>query len=68
MKIREQIQGYQTGDFLVDVSGVLRYRDRACVPMEDTEIIEQILREAHYTPYTIHPGWTKMYKNLKAHF
>ncbi len=39
MRIREQIQGDQTGDFLVDASGVLGYKDRACVPM-DTEIIE----------------------------
>jgi hypothetical protein len=27
-----------------------------------------ILREAHKTPYTIHPGETKMYRDLKQNF
>ena len=27
-----------------------------------------ILREAHWTPYTIHPGETKMYRDLKLIF
>ena len=28
----------------------------------------QILTEAHETPYSVHPGTTKMYKDLKEHF
>jgi hypothetical protein len=27
-----------------------------------------ILKEAHRTPYTIHPGETKIYRDLKPHF
>ncbi len=34
----------------------------------DSEIQKEILSEAHYTPNTIHPGGTKMYKDLKAKF
>ncbi len=56
MRIRDQIQSDQTRDFLVNASGVLR--DRPCVPV-DYEIREQIQREAHYTPYAIHPGGTR---------
>jgi hypothetical protein len=32
------------------------------------EIKELILKEAHETPYTIHPGSTKMYMDLKELF
>jgi hypothetical protein len=33
-----------------------------------TEIKELILREAHETPYSIHPGSMKMYMDLKELF
>jgi hypothetical protein len=32
------------------------------------EICEIILREAHDSAYSIHPGCTKMYQDLKTHF
>jgi hypothetical protein len=32
------------------------------------EIKQTILREAHTTPYTIHPGSTKMYRDVKSTF
>ena len=35
---------------------------------EDLELREQIMLEAHSTPYSIHPGTIKMYKDLKDHF
>ena len=40
---------------------------RICVP-NDEEIKKQILYEAHNTPYAMHPGTTKMYRDLKKHF
>ena len=55
LRIREQLDRGQAEGFAVDSSGVLRYRDRLCVPM-DSEIREDILREAHCSPYTVHPG------------
>ncbi len=66
-RIRDHIPNDQTGDFIVDASGILKYMDRACVPV-DTETREHILRDAYYTPYTIYPSGTKVYKDLKAHF
>jgi hypothetical protein len=38
-----------------------------CVP-DIPEIKELILKEAHETPYSIHPGSTKMYMDLKELF
>jgi hypothetical protein len=32
------------------------------------EICELILREVHDSAYSIHPGCTKMYQDLKTHF
>ncbi|KAK1643793.1 hypothetical protein QYE76_061598 [Lolium multiflorum] len=48
-------------------SGSLWFQKRICVPDND-EIKEVILREAHQTPYSIHPGSTKMYMDLKELF
>ena len=53
-------------DFSI-VNGVLYFRDRFCVP-NIQEIKDEILKEAHHTRYTIHPGSTKMYRNLKIRF
>jgi hypothetical protein len=34
----------------------------------DSELKEVIMKEAHETPYSIHPGGTKMYQDLKERF
>ncbi|XP_070050863.1 uncharacterized protein [Nicotiana tomentosiformis] len=47
--------------------GVLRLQGRLCVPKVD-DVRERILEEAHSSRYSIHPGATKMYRDLKQHF
>ena len=44
--------------------GVLRYQGCLCVPNVD-DLREQILSEAHSSWYSIHPGATKMYRDLR---
>ncbi|XP_060170798.1 uncharacterized protein LOC132601749, partial [Lycium barbarum] len=44
--------------------GTLRYRGRLCVPDVDG-LRERIMSEAHNSRYSIHPGSTKMYHDLK---
>lgn len=46
--------------------GALYFGDRICVPKG--EVREEVLAEAHSSVYSIHPGGTKMYQDLKAHF
>ena len=46
--------------FTEDEEGVLWYKGRLCVPA-DSELKQAILKEAHDTLYSIHPGGTKMY-------
>ncbi|WMV54497.1 hypothetical protein MTR67_047882 [Solanum verrucosum] len=43
---------------------VLRYQGRLCVSNVD-DLREQILSEAHSSRYSIHPGSTKMYHDLR---
>ena len=62
-EIRRTSQG-QTSVFHLGDYESLWFQDRLCVP-DVTEIRDVILREAHETPYSIHPGSTKMYMDLK---
>ncbi|WVZ97180.1 LOW QUALITY PROTEIN: hypothetical protein U9M48_042735 [Paspalum notatum var. saurae] len=47
--------------------GTLWYKNRICVPNVNS-IRKLILSEAHDTAYSIHPGSTKMYYDLKERF
>ena len=44
--------------------GKIRFKGRLYVP-EAADLREQLLIEAHETPYSVHPGTTKMYQDLK---
>ncbi|XP_073056891.1 uncharacterized protein [Primulina eburnea] len=46
------------------VDGLVRYRDRLWVP-SDNSLRELIMKEAHDSPYSIHPGTTNMFKDLQ---
>ena len=50
--------------FLISKDGVLMHGSRLCVPA-DNELKRQTMEEAHCTPYTVHPGSTKMYRDLR---
>jgi hypothetical protein len=54
-------------DFHEDAEGVVWFNDRLCVP-DITSIQKLILKEAHETVYSIHPGSEKMYQDLKKRF
>ncbi|XP_070035278.1 uncharacterized protein [Nicotiana tomentosiformis] len=45
--------------------GVLRYRGRLCVP-NIAGLRQQVMGEAHYSRYSIHPGATKMYHDSRG--
>jgi hypothetical protein len=46
---------------------VVWFKDHLCVPKVQS-IRELILKEAHETAYSIHPGSEKMYQDLKKKF
>jgi hypothetical protein len=53
--------------FYITSDGLFRYQNRICVP-NDEEIKKLILEETHFSPYSVHPGGTKMYRDLKGYF
>jgi hypothetical protein len=65
--IRKRIKDGKTEEFHEDEQGVLWYGKRVCVP-KDLELRKLIFQEAHDSPYSIHPGNTKMYMDLKERF
>ncbi|KAL5578541.1 hypothetical protein UlMin_020240 [Ulmus minor] len=64
LKIKEEVLEGKRIDFEVSTDGVLGFKGRLCVPANE-ELKQQILYEAHNTPYSIHPSTTKMYQDLK---
>jgi hypothetical protein len=64
---KEQIKEDKAPGFSIDDKGTLWYKNRICV-LEIKEIRESILREAHDSAYSIHPGSTKMYHDLKSRY
>jgi hypothetical protein len=65
--IKRRMGQEEVPGFSIDQQGVLWYKGRLCVPNID-ELKQLILKEAHDTPYSIHPGGTKMYQDLKEQF
>ena len=63
-KIRVEVQQGQSQDFVIDSEGTLRLGTRLCVPDVD-ELRKEIMEGAHFSAYSIHPGSTKMYHDLK---
>ncbi|KAL5544124.1 hypothetical protein UlMin_007908 [Ulmus minor] len=64
---KEQVLEGKNVEFSVTTDGILHYKGRLCIP-NDAELKEQLLSEAHATPYSVHPGATKMYQDLKERF
>jgi hypothetical protein len=51
----------KAADYRLDEQSTLWLKDRICVP-RSKEIRDSILKEAHDSRYSIHPGFMKMYK------
>jgi hypothetical protein len=65
--IHEKIKAGRAKCFGKDDQGIVWFNNRIVVPKNE-EIRQQILDEAHLSRYSIHPGSTKMYHDLKQHY
>ncbi|RVW31995.1 Transposon Tf2-12 polyprotein [Vitis vinifera] len=54
-------------DFVLSDDGILRFGTRLCVP-NDGDLRRKLLEKAHYSRLAIHPGGTKMYKDLRQNY
>ena len=65
--IINQIGNGKETEFTVNENEVLYYKDRVCVP-DCNDLRKSILKEADSGSFSIHPGSTKMYQDLKMSF
>jgi hypothetical protein len=65
--IHEKIEAGKAKCFRKDDQGIVWFNNHIVVPKNE-EIRQQILDEAHLSRYSIHPGSTKMYHDLKQHY
>ncbi|WVZ59648.1 hypothetical protein U9M48_009762 [Paspalum notatum var. saurae] len=65
--VKRRITEGRVGNFTLDDSGAIRFRGCLCVPQK-AQVKEDILREAHLSRYTVHPGENKMYQDLKKNY
>jgi hypothetical protein len=65
--IHEKIEASKANCFRKDDQGIIWFNNRIVVP-KDNDVRQQILDEAQLSRYSIHPGSTKMYQDLKQHY
>ncbi|XP_016681369.1 uncharacterized protein [Gossypium hirsutum] len=59
-----QVENGGTTNIGINSDGVLCFQGRICVP-NDEDLRQLILREVHGSPYTMHLGGNKMYRDLR---
>ena len=66
-EIKDLITEGRVPEFTEDEQGAIWFKDKICVP-EIESLRETILKEAHDLDYSIHPGSTEMYQDLKQKY
>ncbi|KAL0347899.1 UNVERIFIED_CONTAM: Transposon Tf2-11 polyprotein [Sesamum angustifolium] len=66
-KMKTKVQEGKNNQFIIQDDGMLLNGKRVCVPNVE-ELRTEIMHEAHYAPYAMHPGSTKMYRDLKPYY
>ncbi|WMV41588.1 hypothetical protein MTR67_034973 [Solanum verrucosum] len=63
-ELRKRTLSGKAQDATLDVGVMLSFKGRICVPRVN-DLIKKLLTESHGSQYSIHPGVTKMYRDLK---
>ena len=63
----EEVEKGVQSKFHVAGDGILKFCNQVCIP-NDVELKRVILSEAHQSLYTVHPGNTKMYQDLRKNY
>jgi hypothetical protein len=66
-EIKTQINLGKASDFTEDEQGTIWFKKRICVPKIE-HLCQLILTKPHDSAYSIHPGSTKMYQDLKEKY
>ena len=65
IKLKEEIEKGKKAEFQIRDDGMIVKGQRMCVPDVDG-LRQRNLQEAHNAPYSVHPGVTKMYQDVKG--
>ncbi|KAL0344331.1 UNVERIFIED_CONTAM: Transposon Ty3-G Gag-Pol polyprotein [Sesamum angustifolium] len=65
--MKTKVQEGKNNQFIIQDDGMLLNGKRICVPNVE-ELRTEIMHEAHYAPYAMHPGSTKMYRDLRLYY
>ena len=60
--ISKEVVGYRTA-----TNGTYLFKNRVCV-LSSKDLKDEILRQAHNSLFSIHPGSTKMYQDLNRYY
>ncbi|KAJ8756237.1 hypothetical protein K2173_025049 [Erythroxylum novogranatense] len=66
-KLRDEIRNGKISEVVVSADGLMTVGSRLCIP-DVQEVKDEIMDEAHNAPYAMHPGSTRMYRDLREHF
>jgi len=66
VKLMQEVEKGALPDFSVS-EGSLKFRNRLCVAAYH-DLRKERLQESHNSPFSTHPGSTKMYRDLRAHY
>ncbi|XP_075523967.1 uncharacterized protein LOC142556391 [Primulina tabacum] len=66
-KLKDQVREGKSQDHQIDDKGILWMKGRLFVPDTDN-LRQEIMAEAHKSKFSVHPGSTKMYRDLKNNF
>ncbi|XP_073018392.1 uncharacterized protein [Primulina eburnea] len=64
LKLKRSNELTGVSEFGLNRDGLMTFRGKICVPIGDN-IRREVLIEAHTAPYSVHPGGTKMYQDLR---
>eukprot|EP00261_Vitis_vinifera_P040692 XP_019081935.1 PREDICTED: uncharacterized protein LOC109124301 [Vitis vinifera] len=67
VQVMEEVKRGSKPDFVLSDDEILRFGIRLCVP-NDEDLRRELLKEAHCSKFAIHPGGTKMYKDLRQNY
>ncbi|KAL0286612.1 UNVERIFIED_CONTAM: hypothetical protein Sangu_2726300 [Sesamum angustifolium] len=65
--MKTKLQEGKNNQFIIQDDGMLLNGKHICVKNVE-ELRVEIMHEAHYAPYAMHPGSTKMYRDLRPYY
>src|SRR3954463_4133125 len=71
--IKRDIANGRPSPFTIDTQGAVFFKNRLVVPRykgkhENLDVTSEVMKEAHDTPLSIHPGSTKMYQDIRQRY